>query len=168
MDKMRLPNSIFLLLVLLGALQFAYYAPRLPEIIGSHFGAAGSVNGWQTKLAFFSMELFMIVLAAIISFGVPRLLDSIPISLINLPNKEFWFAPERRQETLAYFRAWSAWFGCALLAFLLFVMELAFRANLHTPPQFNNSAFIPALLAFVFFDITLVLRLILHFSRPSE
>jgi uncharacterized membrane protein len=168
MDKMRLPNSIFLLLVLLGAAQFAYYAPRLPEIVGSHFGASGSVNGWQTKLAFFSMELFMIVLATIITFAVPRIIASMPISLINLPNKEFWLAPERREETLTYFRAWSAWFGCALLAFLLFVMELAFRANLHSPPRFNNSAFIPALLTFVLFDTILVFRLILHFSRIAK
>src|SRR5579859_3058707 len=82
MDKLRLPNSIFLLLALLGVVQFAYYAPRLPEIIGSHFGASGAVNGWQTKLAFFSMELFMIVLATIISFVVPRIIASMPISLI--------------------------------------------------------------------------------------
>jgi hypothetical protein len=44
-------------------------------------------------------------------------------------------------------------------------MELVFRANLHTPPQFNNAAFVPALLVFVVFDTMLVLRLILHFSR---
>ena len=165
MPNTRLPNSVFFMLVVLGGAQFFYYAPRLPEIIGSHFSGAGVVNGWQTKTAFFAMELAIIVLAAVVSFGVPRIIAAMPVALINLPHKEFWLAPERRDGTLAYIRRWSAWFGCALLAFLLFVMELAFRANLHTPPQFNNAAFVPALLAFVALDTIGIIRLVLHFAK---
>jgi hypothetical protein len=47
-------------------------------------------------------------------------------------------------------------------------MELAFRANLQTPPHFNNAAFVPALLAFVAFDTIVLIWLILHFSRPRD
>ena len=168
MDKARFPNSIFFLLVVLGAGQFAYYAPRTPGILGSHFAGSGFVNGWQTKIAFLSTELSMIVLATVVSFGIPRIIAAVPVSLINLPHKVYWLAPEQREDTLAYIRGWSAWFGCGLLAFLLFVMELVFRANLRTPPQFNNAAFVPALLAFVIFDTVLALRLILHFSRTPD
>jgi uncharacterized membrane protein len=169
MPNTRLPNSIFLTLVASGAVQLFYYVPRIPEILGSHFARGGFVNGWQTKAAFFSTELAMIVLATVVAFGIPRIIAAVPVSLINLPHKEYWLAPERRENTLAYIRVWSAWFGCGLLAFLLFVMELAFRANLHAPPQFNNAAFVPALLAFVAFDTMLVLCLILHFARtPSN
>lgn len=168
MDKARFPNSIFVLLVVFGAGQFVYYAPRIPVVLGSHFARGGIVNGWQTRGAFFSTELAMIVLATVISFGIPRLIAAVPASLINLPNKDYWFASERREDTLAYIRVWSAWFGCGLLAFLLFVMELAFRANLHSPPHFNNAAFVPALLAFATFDTMLILRLILHFSRTPD
>jgi hypothetical protein len=108
-----------------------------------------------------------VVLAAVVGFGVPRIIEAMPVSLINLPKKEFWLGPERREETLFYIRAWSAWFGCGLLAFLLFVMELAFRANLQSPPRFNNGAFVPALLAFVAFDAIALIWLILHFSKPK-
>jgi uncharacterized membrane protein len=168
MDKTRLPSSIFFLLVVLGAGQFAYYAPRIPEVLGSHFARGGFVNGWQTKAAFFSTELAMIVLATVVSFGIPRIIAAVPVSLINLPHKEYWLASERREDTLAYIRLWSAWFGCGLLAFMLFAMELVFRANLHSPPQFDNAAFAPALLAFVAFDTLLVIRLIVHFSRTPD
>lgn len=168
MPNTRLPNSIFFALVALGAVQLSYYAPRIPDILGSHFSRGGFVNGWQTKAAVFSTELAMIVLATVVSFGIPRIIAAVPVSLINLPHKEYWLASERREDTLAYIRVWSAWFGCGLLAFLLFVMELAFRANLHTPPQFNNAAFIPVLIAFVVFDTMLVLRLILHFSETPD
>jgi hypothetical protein len=168
MSNMRMPSSIFFALGLLGAVQYGYYAPRLPEILGSHFAVNGAVNGWQSKGAFFSIELAVVVLAAVVGFGIPRMIGVMPVSLINLPNKEFWLGPERREGTLLYIRVWSAWFGCALLAFLLFVMELAFRANLSTPPNFNNGAFVPALLAFVAFDTTALIWLILHFSRPKS
>jgi hypothetical protein len=169
MSNTRLPNSVFFLLAMLGAVQYAYYAPRLPEMLGSHFGIDGAVNGWQGKAAFFSVEVAIIVLATVVSFGAPRLIAAMPVSLINLPHKEFWLGPERRENTLLYIRTWSVWFGCGLLAFLLFVMELAFRANMLMPPRFNNAAFVPALVAFVTFDTFALLRLILHFSRtPSD
>lgn len=168
MPNRRLPTSVFFVLALVGALQYAYYAPRLPEVLASHFAGNGAVNGWQSKAAFFSMELAIVVLAAVVGFGVPRMIAAMPISLINLPNKEFWMSAERRDGTMSYIGMWSAWFGCALLAFLLFVMELAFRANLRTPPQFDNTAFIPALVAFVIFDTIAILRLLLHFSKAQE
>jgi len=169
MPNTRLPSSVFFALVALGAVQLFYYEPRIPKILGSHFAWGGFVTGWQTKAAFFSTDLAMIVLATVVAFGIPRIIAAVPVSRINLPHKEYWLAPERRENTLAYIRVWSAWLGCCLLAFLLFVMELAFRANLHTPPQFNNAAFVPALLAFVALDTMLVLRLILHFARtPSN
>jgi len=168
MPNTRLPKSIFFALVALGAVQLSFYAPRIPEILGSHFSPSGFVNGWQTKTAFFATELAIIALATVVSFGVPRIIAAVPASVINLPHKEYWLAPERREDTLAYIRVWSAWFSCGLLAFLLFAMELVFRANLRTPPQFNNAAFVPALLAFVVFDTILVLRLILYFSKTPD
>ena len=161
----RLPSSIFFSLASIGAVQYFYYAPRLPEIVASHFGRAGSVNGWEAKTLFFSLELGSIVLATIISFVVPRMIEALPGSMINLPHKEFWLSPGRRDETLSYLRVWTLWFGCALLAFLLFVMELVFRANLQRPPRLNMAAFIPALFGFVAFDTIAILLLILHFSK---
>lgn len=168
MPNTRLPSSLFFALTALGVVQYGYYAQRLPEILGSHFGRNGAVNGWQSKAVFFSTELAVVILAAVVGFGIPRIIGAMPVSLINLPNKEFWLGPERREESLFYIRSWSAWFGCALLAFLLFVMELAFRANLQTPPRFNNAAFIPALLAFVAFDTIALILLILHFAKAPD
>src|SRR5260221_7864287 len=112
MPNTRLPNSIFFALVALGAAQVSFYTPRIPELLGSHFSRGGFVNGWQTKAAFFATELAMIILATVVSFGIPRIIAAAPVALINLPHKEYWLAPERREDTLAYIRVWSAWFGC--------------------------------------------------------
>src|SRR5258708_30947097 len=96
MPNTRLPKSIFFALAALGAVQLSFYAPRIPEILGSHFSPGGFVNGWQTKTAFFATELAIIALATVVSFGVPRILAAVPASVINLPHKEYWLAPERR------------------------------------------------------------------------
>jgi len=168
MYNSRLPRSIFVTLGLLGGVQYAYYAPRLPEIIGSHFGGNGTVNSWQTKTAFFTTELLVVVLAAVIGFGIPRIIGAMPVSLINLPNKGFWLAPERREETLSYLQMHMAWFGCALLAFLLLVMELVYRANLERPPRLNSAAFIPALVAFLLFTAISTILLIARFAKTDS
>lgn len=168
MPNTRLPASVFFTLGLLAAVQYAYYAPRLPEIIASHFNRSGSVNAWQTKAAFFTTEILMVALAAALGFGVPRIIAAMPASLINLPNKNFWLAPERREETIGYLQMHMAWFGCALLAFLLFVMQLVFRANLQQPPQLDNASFIAALVAFLAFAAISTIRLLNHFARPQR
>jgi len=164
----RLPSSIFVFLLFVGLVQANYQAGRLPRVIATHFGKSGMANGWQTKGVSFYTEALLVLLAASIAFGVPRLIEMLPVSLVNLQNKEYWFAPERRADTLAYFRAQFAWFGCALLAFLLVVYELVFRANLVFPHQLNTTAFVAVLFAFLAFVMIWAVRLILHFSRPTQ
>ncbi len=168
MGNTRLPNSIFVVLLVVAGVQSNYYAQRFPEIVGSHFGKSGVASAWQTKVAFLFVELIVIVLATLISFAVPRLIAAMPASAINLPNKDFWLSPERREDTISFLRTQMGWFGCGLLAFLLFVMELVFRANLQTPPRLNTAAFIPALLTFVAFSAMWSIRFVLRFSRSPN
>jgi len=163
----RLPGSVFVALILYGVLQGHYYASKMPDILATHFGGRGQPNGWQTHSAFLVTELFVVALATAIGFGVPALLGSIPVSLMNLPNKDHWFAPERRATTLASLRASFAWFGCGLLAFLIFVNELVFRANLESPRRLNTTAFVTALFAFLAFTAIWTIRLIRRFARRT-
>lgn len=164
---LRLPGSIFFLLVVYGAMQGRFYAAKLPAIIATHFAAGGRPNGWQTHAAFYYTELFAVGLATLWGFGVPALIGVLPVSLVNVPNKQYWFAPQRRVGTLAYFRMSFAWFGCALLAFLIFVNELVFRANLTTPRQLNATAFVTALFLFLGFTAVWTVRLIAKFAKTA-
>jgi len=160
-------SSIFLVLALVGAMQCGYYAPRLPEIVASHFGIGGTVNGWQTKTAFFAVEPAVILLATVISFGVPRA-DRSDAGFLDQPaHKEFWLGPENAKTRCRIFARGQRGSAAACWLFCFSLMELAYRANFSTPPQFNNAAFVPALLAFVIFDTGALGWLILHFSRTQ-
>jgi uncharacterized membrane protein len=164
----RLPGSIFVTLILYGVMQGHFYASKLPNVLATHFGGHGLPNGWQTHSAFLVTELFVVALATLIGFGVPALMAVIPVSLMNVPNKEYWFAPERRESTLAYFRMSFAWFGCGLLGFLIFVNELVFRANLQTPRQLNATAFVTALFIFLGFTAAWTIGLIRRFASGKH
>ncbi len=124
-------------------------------------------NGWQSQIGFFATELGVVVLATVMAFGLPRILAAVPLSLINVQNKEYWFGPAQRENTLTFFKVQFAWFGCGLLAFLLFVNELVFRANLASPHRLNTTAFVTAMTVFLTFVVIWTARLILHFSKTN-
>jgi heme A synthase len=88
--------------------------------------------------------------------------------MINVPNKEFWLAPERREQTVAFFEVQFAWFGCAFLAFLLVVNELVFAANQTSPRKLNGAGFSVALVAFLAFVGIWTVRLVVYFLRNEK
>jgi uncharacterized membrane protein len=163
--KVRVPQAVFLLLVFLGFLQARNFAAAMPGLMATHFGASGSANGWQTKGQFFIVEIVMLAVCLLIGFGIPAIIAAAPPSLVNLPNKEFWLAPVRRDHTLAVFRIQMTWFACALLTFLIVVNQLVFNANQSVPRHLNGPQFTMALLAFLGFVAIWTIRLISHFSK---
>ena len=57
------------------------------------------------------------------------LLGRLPPSLINLPNRDYWLAPERRTETIERVRTALLEFGNAMFAFFVFVVWSIIHAN---------------------------------------
>jgi uncharacterized membrane protein len=168
MQDTRLPRTIFAFLVVAGAAQVLVYYPQLPETIASHFAGNGHPNGWQSKLVFFLFFLFPAVMAAVVSFVVPRALCSLPANQLNLPNKDFWLAPENREATFWFMEMQLAWFGCALFAFLLFAFHIAIQANLSPGSSFDSRSFLFGLGAFFVFVIVWMIRFIGHFVSPKK
>jgi uncharacterized membrane protein len=149
------------------AIHFYFLYAQLPETVASHFDGHGMPNGWQSKDLFFAFLVGALAIAAVVAFAVPLIIEAVPTELVNLPNKEYWLAPERRMESLTFFETQFAWFGCALLLFLVFVFELAIRANFREHPQLDSS-FGYALGAFLLFTLFWVVRMTRHFGSPPE
>src|SRR5438105_15016429 len=94
----RLPKLSFVAVAANAAIQFPSYYSKLPDVVASQFNRRGMANGWQTKPAFFTVFVGVSVLAAVIGFGIPRIISAMPQQLINLPNKQYWLAPDRLAE----------------------------------------------------------------------
>ena len=164
----RLPKVLFLLLAAYAAVHFSAYYSQLPEVVASHFDAHGMPNGWQTKSAFFSVLIGVSVLAAVIGFGIPRLIALLPPEYINLPNKRYWLAPERRGETMDFLNGYFAWFGCALFAVILLTINFAIQANLHPGRLPDATSMWYVLSGFMAFAIGGTVRIFKRFGRPPQ
>jgi uncharacterized membrane protein len=165
----RLPRALFVVLVLVELLQTRHTAMTLPPVVAVHFVKSGAPNGWQTQSQMFMLGLAGLGVCVLVGFGIPRIIAAIPMALVKLPNKTYWFAPERREQTIDFFRTWFAWFACALLAFLIFVDHLVYEANQRQPKHLHTVAFLVAMFTFLVFVAIWSVRIILRFGRePPE
>jgi serine/threonine-protein kinase len=59
---------------------------------------------------------------------------------MNIPHKEYWLAPERRQQTFAFVQRRSAWLAGLLIAFFaglhFFIVAANSQAPVRLPPSF--------------------------------
>ncbi len=138
---MRISRLLIFLLIGLAFLQARYFAPLLPEQVASHFDAAGQADGWSSKSEFLATNLAIAVGMALLFLGVTVLINKVPNDWINLPNKDYWLAPERRAATLATINGQMEWLAAATLAFMLGLTQLTIQANLASAAALPGEAF---------------------------
>ena len=118
-----------MILILAYAAQIVYFYPQLPETIASHFDASGQANGFMSKNSFFvSFTILPAFLTAMFSL-IPKWLPKMPDSMVNLPNKEYWLTPERREQTFARLGNFFAWLNVAVVAVFVAVNQIVLTAN---------------------------------------
>lgn len=164
---MEVPRRILWLLAAAAMIQIAWYYPRLPATVASHFDGQGRPNGWMSRDGFFLLYTAMLALQFVVFGGGFRLMRRLPNRLFNLPHRDYWLAPERRDATLDYLESWGLWFGCAVLALLLGIFQLTIEANLRQSPLPVGPTW--ALLGgFFAFTVVSVLRMLFRFARPDR
>jgi hypothetical protein len=92
----------------------------------------------------------------------------LPTQLINLPNKNYWLAPERLAETMAFLEANFAWFACVLFLFNILVFDNAVQINLRPGSPPSPARFWYILAAFLLFTGVWTIRMLTKFLRPPE
>ena len=165
MDDPRLPRLLYFLLLFAGLLTAAYYYPQMPQRMASHFAADGHPNGRMPREPFFLMLFVVAASSAIVAFFAPWQIASTQNARINLPNRDYWLAPERRDTTMRYIAAMMGWFGCALLFVLISGAFLAIEANLAPDGRFHSQAMMAVLVGFLLFLLVWMVRFIRHFQR---
>ena len=165
---MKLPSYIVLFLFGLAIAQSIYFYPLLPNIVGSHFDAAGKVNGHSSKLTYFMIYFGSLALTSSMALVMPLMLKYLPTSAINFPHREYWLSGDRREETLNFLNVHMAWLGVATMVLMVVIFHLTFLANL-TP---NKALYIFApwtlLGAFFLFNIWWIMVLLRRFPAPSS
>ena len=158
---------VFFVLLLMVVVHMAFYYPLLPERMASHFDLQGNPDSWSSKPTFFAVYAGMLFGVAGLLLGVGLAMRWIPVSLVNLPNKDYWLAPQRKSESLALVRCYLLWMTNATIALLAGCVHLTFRANLVRDPDLG-----PALMViiglYLVFTLVWCIGLFWQFRKPTQ
>jgi uncharacterized membrane protein len=142
-------SLFFLCFVALAALFVWHTGQALPERVASHFDGSGTANGFMPRTIYLRFMLALVVGLPVVTTWATGASLNKPGARINLPNRDYWLAPERREQTLASLRAGMRWFAVLLMMFLGYAHWLVVKANLAEPVTLNNSRFVTGLVIFM-------------------
>lgn len=165
----RIPSSAWVLLigVLIGIGQIVFLGPLLPERVASHFGPSGAADGWMTRSEFLRSEMIMLVFVVGIFTINPILIAHTPVEMVNLPNKAYWLAPERRAKTFAILTNQMLSFGAATLALMVSIMQTVYEVNIKGGTHLSDGIWL-TLGAYVIYTVIWSVGLVRRFSLPSS
>ncbi|MGI8669265.1 MAG: DUF1648 domain-containing protein [Aridibacter sp.] len=146
--------SFYAFIFLLGVAfaQAVYYFPVMPDPMTSHFGFYGQADGWMSKNGFFIFEAGLFLLMILSFIVMPWAFEKYRVRAgINMPNKDYWLAPERIEYFYSHFRESFCWFGVVTLVLLVGTMQMTFAANLQANPVLDMRKFLVLLGGYLLF-----------------
>jgi len=169
-DSSRSDNSIAAFVALLvAALVFVYYTGgSMPKVVASHFSGTGVATGFLPRATYVRIMLAIVLLPPILLVYLPRRTLRSATARINLPNRDYWLAPERRAQTVEILLRQFARFAEMLLAFLCYTHYLVVRANELKPPRLSSGWFLAGLVIFLGFTVMWVIRLSARFRIEEQ
>lgn len=136
---MRLRASIIVLFCVVAAAGYFVVSTgqALPDRVASHFATAGQANAFMSRDSYIKFMLMFVV-------GLPLFLSG-SMALVfrgsnklNLPNRDYWLAPERRSATISFLISHALLLADGIAIFLCYVHWLVVRANSVQPPHLPN------------------------------
>ena len=154
---------LFIALAASGAAFIIATGGDLPIQVASHFGRTDQPNAWTPRDTYVAimvgaatlLPLFLVVLIT----WLPRIFPG----AVNLPNRDYWLAPERRERWLAAL----ADFGCLLTIFIVGVHGIVVAANTSVPTQLPDRPFQGLIAGFIAAMCIWTVALCLRFRRPG-
>jgi hypothetical protein len=140
MSERNLGLVVTVVMLVLCAAQILYYAPLLPDIVASHFSFDGTPDGWGDKDSFLILYTGFVVFLASLFVAIALFLPRIPPALINMPDKDYWLAPERKEATLSYLSGRLLAMGNVTVLFIIVLFQFTIQANLRAEEDIRLGA----------------------------
>lgn len=154
-------------LMLLGVFQHVWYWPQLPERVATHFGIDGKPNDWMSRSTSTFVFLALQLGVPVFMLAMTSLAARMPVSMVNIPNREYWLHAERRVATMAHMSLMMTWIAVLTSLFMTVIGHLTFMAN-KTGDGLNLPIFLSALVTFLIAVFTLAGRSMWHFRMPRQ
>src|SRR3972149_2033418 len=133
--KTLIPVGFMCLLYLGFIVYLTASIPYLPDPVASHFDERGLPDEWMSRPSFVMFSLIFETAAMFLIVMVSFICKYVPDSLINLPHRDYWLAPERRIETRNCIFRQALWFSCLCACFITGMMLLAVYTSIRVPVQ---------------------------------
>jgi hypothetical protein len=165
----RLTAALFVLALAFCFVELVWAYNQLPELVRAHFpswmhfGAEGP--RWVFVVVTGAIPV-LIALAALISI---RLLRSQPEKFVQIPNRDYWLSPARREQALDLIASRIYLLGAVkFIADAVFIYA-AVRANLAGTTELDPTLLFSLACAFVIVKVALAAQLVWRFHhRPTR
>ena len=154
-----------ILLAVIATVQMVLQLPYLPSPFAVQFSLHGEVTRWGTPHEFVILNLVVMASILGVSLVLPGFLGKRPSMRWNLPNREYWLAPERVAKTVDYVKRMMLWIGVMTLLLLMALFQIVVDANTRQPPNVEASRTIIVIGGFVVFMVLWALAFWRRFSR---
>jgi len=129
MERRTVSLTLLGVFTVLGLVQQALYWPHWPERVATHFGPSGQADGWMSRGPAAAFQTVLQVVFPWFFVAIGQWVGKLPNAMINVPHKEYWLAPDRRQESLRWMAGMLTWVAVAMSLFLGCLGHLTYRAN---------------------------------------
>ncbi len=142
-----------------------YYYPAIPETMAIHFSFSGSADSWLSKEMYVYLISGVTLFVLLVFWGVGKMMAKLPDDLINVPNKKYWLAPERREQTIQDLRGDLNIIGAMTMLFLGLISAIVYRANLSEAASLDPGLFWPLLIGYIVLVIGYAIRRQLRYKQ---
>ena len=152
MNRLHNPNYLnaALFILMAGAIYFVITtSTNLPLQMASHFNAEGIADGFMSQEGYTNTMLALIVLVPGLLALTPLGMRKLSADLINIPHKEYWLTPERRELTFQTLHRFMSVMACFLVLFLSYVHWLVIQANERQPPAMSVPNIVLGMIVFL-------------------
>jgi hypothetical protein len=146
---LRLCSMLFAAVLIVVAWFIVTTTGRLADVVATHFGGDYLANGFMTRDGYLAFSLAFSTVLPVIVAGAVGLLPRLFPRSVNVPNRDYWLAAERRDATLESIAIRAILLGALLAIFMVGVHWLILQANAAVPPQLPARAFWAMLIAFL-------------------
>ncbi len=172
-QKSASPSSriglLLLAFLLAGFVAFvAHSSKQLPDRVATHFNLHGKADGWMTRAHHLKFMIGVGVGTPLFIVGVFALVAKMKGWGLNIPNKAYWVAPERQEETFGFLFRHGIWLACLMVVFHAGLFESVALANAHAPPFLPSTHVAWLTGGFIALLVVWITTLLMRFRAPAK
>jgi hypothetical protein len=131
---------VWLALLATGWASICLTAERLPPRVASHFNFEGFAHGSMPHDDYLLLMLLLSIVLPAVIVALNVLLPRVAPRLVRIPARDYWLAPERRDQTLASISVSGFVVASMVTSFMIAVHLLVVEANARMPPRRDSSS----------------------------